>query len=162
MEYKWGKTNEKRAPMTQTRIQSYGEFWTYYQNEHRNPSCRKLHFFGTSMFIAVDIYCLITEPLWFGLASIAAVALTVIFWNLERKRNAFPVLFAILIMTALANPIILFGSLTAYFWAWVGHFMLEKNRPATFQYPLWSLVSDFKMYGQMLLRRPWPEQATNT
>ena len=43
--------------------------------------------------------------------------------------------------------------LIGYGFAWVGHFIVEKNRPATFTHPLWSLIGDFKMFYCMLLGR---------
>lgn len=51
------------------------------------------------------------------------------------------------IATAIYGPVWLWGALmSGYFFAWVGHFKYEKNRPTTFQYPIWSLISDYKMY----------------
>jgi hypothetical protein len=37
--------------------------------------------------------------------------------------------------------------------AWVGHFFIEHNRPATFKHPLWSFVGDYKMVALMLAGR---------
>ena len=48
------------------------------------------------------------------------------------------------------RPLLLVGALLAgYGFAWVGHFYFEKNRPATFKYPFYSLMGDFVMYKDM-------------
>lgn len=40
-----------------------------------------------------------------------------------------------------------------YIWAWLGHFVFEKNRPATFRYPLYSFCCDWLMFRDICLRR---------
>ena len=40
-----------------------------------------------------------------------------------------------------------------YAFAWFSHFVIEKNKPATFKYPLWSFISDYKIMFYMLTGR---------
>jgi len=89
---------------------SFSEFYPFYLAEHGNRVCRRLHFIGSSLVIAVVVLALATGQLrWLWLAPVAG-----------------------------------------YGFAWIGHYMFEKNRPATFKHPLYSLLGDWVMYGQML------------
>ncbi len=81
------------------------------------------------------------------------------FWYFYLTEHSHPVNRAFhYIGTTLVILILIFSFSTMNFWyllltpiagygfAWFGHFFIEKNKPATFSYPFWSLISDFRMY----------------
>lgn len=43
----------------------------------------------------------------------------------------------------LAAPVVGYG------FAWVGHFGFQKNKPATFQHPIWSFRADLRMWSMI-------------
>ena len=81
------------------------------------------------------------------------------FWPFYLREHSKPATRALhylgtSLVVAIAGYAVLMGAwlwliampLAGYFFAWVAHFSVEKNKPATFTYPLWSLIADFKMW----------------
>ncbi|MCW3150768.1 DUF962 domain-containing protein [Stutzerimonas stutzeri] len=98
---------------TAARFSYFAEFYPFYLQEHRNRTCRRLHFIGSSLVLAILAYVLFSQQ-WLWL---------------------------------LALPVVGYG------FAWIGHFVFEKNRPATFRYPLYSFLGDWVMFKEMLTGR---------
>jgi hypothetical protein len=141
--------------MSAARFSSFTEFFPYYLGEHRNPTCRALHFVGTAGFFSVFGWTAWThrETFWPYLLGILVLGIA---GNLiERRRNAAPIMLAIVALGAYAQPWLLAGVVWAYGFAWIAHFKIEHNRPATFIYPLWSLLGDFRMWGLMASGKLW-------
>ncbi len=92
------------------RFESFADFYPFYLDEHKNITCRRLHFIGTLCVIAL------------------------VFWTAWTGQALW----------------LLLVPLVGYGFAWVGHFVFEKNRPATFQHPFYSLLGDFVMFRDIL------------
>jgi hypothetical protein len=96
-----------------SQFNSFSEFYPYYLEEHRNSTCRKLHFAGSWLVLAIIVYSI---------------------WQRDARW-------------------LLLAPLVGYGFAWLGHFFFEKNRPATFKYPFYSLAGDWVLWKDLLLRK---------
>ena len=65
--------------------------------------------------------------------------------------GSWGVLAIVVAAIVLARPwLLLLAPVCGYGFAWVGHFFFEKNRPATFTYPVYSLMGDWVMFKDIL------------
>jgi len=81
----------------------------------------------------------------------------------ERSTRRLHFLGTLLVIVVVAVAIgtgnlrwLLLAPVLGYGLAWIGHFVFERNRPATFRHPLYSLAGDFVMFKDMITGRlPW-------
>ncbi len=63
--------------------------------------------------------------------------------------TSFALVFLTLAVLQQQPTFFLAAVISGYFFAWIGHFFVQKNTPLTFKYPGKSLVADFKLYGRL-------------
>ncbi|MCS6857693.1 MAG: DUF962 domain-containing protein [Sandaracinaceae bacterium] len=138
------------------RFQSFEEFWPYYLSQHRDPRSRWLHFIGTTGWVASLGASLIMRPTRFSLAMAAFGSIATLGAEEEAKGAPLKHVALLLAIPSFAAPLTFPGGVAfAYGCAWLGHFFFEKNRPATFEYPIWSFFGDLRMWSLMLRGKLW-------
>ncbi len=137
------------------RISTFEEFWPYYLSEHRDPNSRRLHFVGTGGWFVSVAASAVLNPVAFPLAMLGFAALLRDGVKSEGEGPAFKHIAGMVALPTMASPLFPAGVVFAYACAWIGHFRIEKNRPATFKYPLWSFVGDMKMWTLMARGKLW-------
>ncbi len=139
------------------RIKDYEVFWAYYLYEHRDPRSRWLHLLGTTGWLTCVGLSVAASPLIFPAAfAVFGGAVALGLRKGEGEGPNWAHMAVAVLAPSLAAPLTFpAGVVFAYAMAWTGHFIIEKNRPATFKYPLWSFVSDFRMLSHMLRGRLW-------
>lgn len=98
--------------MSEAAPQSFEEFWPHYVSQHQDPTCRKLHFIGTSIALG----CVAISPV--------------------------------------VPQALLVAPIAGHGFAWVGHFVFEKNKPASWggvKAFAWSLRGDLRMWRMMAM-----------
>jgi hypothetical protein len=128
--------------------ETFEEFYPHYLREHSQKTTRQWHYVGTGLFV---LYML-TNPLLLipiSAGGLAAYSVMPFFRHLSNGLNEmilFGIIYLIggrLITRSFKKTLI--PLVLGYSFAWIGHFYYEHNKPATFIYPTFSLMGDFRM-----------------
>lgn len=163
--YKYvGRLGLERAP--EKVFHSFDEFYPFYLSQHADATCQRLHVIGTSVIIALSLLtgspilnyvtamapamfigcagCALTSSMSLGVIEAVMMFSTFLYTVRATSRGWSKVQFAIVLI------------LIGYAFAWVGHFYFEMNKPATFIYPTYSLMGDFRLWFEVVSnQRAW-------
>jgi hypothetical protein len=142
---------ENYSNSTSKPFNTFDEFYPFYNSQHQNNTCRILHFIGTSIFITFAL---------FNVSVLYSISVSILigysFFTVTKFLNNGLLEFLICIITFFLFMRKLTGTFwkaniifVAYLFAWIGHFFFEKNTPATFIYPIYSLFGDFKLWFEI-------------
>jgi len=149
------------APAASKPFATFAAFYPAYLLQHRRRGTRALHAVGTAAMLAAAA----REPA-LGAALAAAGAAGAAAFPLFRafETGAAEALVAVAAYAATGTALgaragtLAAGPAVAYFFAWVSHFFIERNTPATFIYPAFSLLADVRMLAECVTGRlSWGE-----
>ncbi|KAJ9114145.1 hypothetical protein QFC20_001661 [Naganishia adeliensis] len=120
-------------------FRSFREFYPFYLGEHSRRPNRLFHLLGTSIALACHTRVLLS------LAPYVAGKL-----SLNVGPGAVDVLRRLALSRGDALKIFFSGVIQGYFLAWLGHYQIEGNKPATFKYPVFSFLGDLRMLWEVV------------
>ena len=138
---------------------TFEELYPFYISQHADANCRRVHFVGTTLVFILTLF----DPLMLPSLILGGMVGYVAFLHTRCVEHGLVEMLAMFATFQffvkrlsgkwqLGLAILLIG----YTFAWIGHFFFEHNRPATFIYPLFSLMGDFRMWFEILsTQRAW-------
>ena len=129
----------KRAYKTEG-YKSFEDFYPYYLSEHCNTINRRLHLLATTNVVGILAYLILTQQPKFWWVTLVQGKVACRRAMKECRTFFFNIVFwrekGITI-----NPYKVFciSWCVGYGLAWIGHFIFEKNKPATFKHPIYSV-----------------------
>jgi len=127
---------------------TFDEFFPHYLREHSQLTTRQWHYLGTSLFIIYTIFNpTLALPIIAGFLSGSALIPFVRHLSTGFIEGGTMLLIYLIGARLLTRSFVttFVPLLISYGFAWVGHFFYEYNKPATFIYPTYSLLGDFRM-----------------
>jgi hypothetical protein len=131
------------------RFESFEAFYPYYIEQHSDETCKHLHFIGSIIVLimaVLDRYVFVALMMaacsgygamhltrWMDNGTVEFCTMMMVYFLAMKRLNNVPA------KVAMRVPLV------GYAFAWAGHRFFEQNEPATFIYPVYSLMGDYRM-----------------